>query len=299
MKTLAGVAVALAALVAAPVQSQAARLYHIPTLYHVGFWVRDIAKSRAFYHDYLGFDEPYDLHRASGVLQMAVMKVNERQVIYLFPDASKIKPDGDNLDHLGLLTDSVAGLREHLVDNGFKVGRAARGHIGDLILSITDPDGHKFEVTQLTVDGQLMKHQGMGLPSTRISDRLLCATLAVADLGRSLRFYRDLLGFKVLHPRGTDGSVRVQVPDGTDYLILKPVRVQPGEPPPRAVPQYTLAVPDVSQAAATLAARAATTGFAPPSAPTESPFGQKEISCVDPDGTRVVLAQPAQAALAQ
>jgi len=73
----------------------------VPSLYHVGFWVKDIAKSRAFYHDYLGFEEPYVLNRANGVLQLVVMKVNERQVIYLFPDATRILSNGDNLDHLG------------------------------------------------------------------------------------------------------------------------------------------------------------------------------------------------------
>src|SRR6516225_8838746 len=75
------------------------RDFRLPSLYHVGFWVKDIAKSRAFYHDFLGYDEPYELRRPNGDLQMVVMKVNERQVIYLFTDATKILPNGDNLDH--------------------------------------------------------------------------------------------------------------------------------------------------------------------------------------------------------
>ena len=89
------------------------RQFHLPSLYHVGYWVRDIAKSRAFYKDYLGYDEPYVLNRTNGVLQMVVMKVNERQVILLFPDATRILPNGDNLDHLGLETDNIAAAREY------------------------------------------------------------------------------------------------------------------------------------------------------------------------------------------
>ena len=45
---------------------------------------------------------------------MVVMKVNERQVIYLFTDSTKILPNGDNLDHLGLETDNINAVREHL-----------------------------------------------------------------------------------------------------------------------------------------------------------------------------------------
>src|SRR5258708_14840542 len=175
---------------------QAGRNYHIYSLYHVGYWVRDIAKSRGFYKDYLGFEEPYSLNYPDGTLQMAVMKVNERQVIYLFPNAAKILPNGDNLDHLGLETDDLAALREDLLAKQIKVGEVHRGRIGDLILGVKDPDGHTFEITQLTPEGQLLQHQGRGLPATRASDRLRSATIAVADLAASVRFYRDILGFK-------------------------------------------------------------------------------------------------------
>src|SRR3954467_4012097 len=148
------------------------RSFHISSLYHVGFWVKDVAKQRAFYHDYLGFDEPYSLNYPDGRLQMAVMKVNERQVIYLFTDATKILPNGDNLDHLGLETDNLAAVREHLLAQGLKVGDVHRGRIGDLLLGIKDPDGHTYEITQLEPQGQLLQHQGQALPASRISSHL-------------------------------------------------------------------------------------------------------------------------------
>src|SRR5436305_15264392 len=141
---LSGMLLALCASGAPP-----AREFHIPALYHVGYWVRDIAKARSFYHDYLGFEEPYALNYATGKLQMVVMKVNERQVIYLFTDATRILPNGDNLHHLGLETDNLAAVREHLLAQGIKVGEIHRGRIGDLLLGVKDPDGHSYEITQL------------------------------------------------------------------------------------------------------------------------------------------------------
>jgi lactoylglutathione lyase/glyoxylase I family protein len=268
------------------------RNFHIPALYHVGFWVRDIEKSRAFYKTYLGFAEPYDLYRANGALQMVVIKVNERQVILLFPDAAKILPDGDNLDHLGLETDNITAVHDYLVAHGIKVGNPARGHIGDMILSVNDPDGHKFEITQFEPEGQLLKHQGRNLVATRISTHLLAASVAVSNLEVSLHFYRDILGFKEIwrdRRTGTPHSVHLQVPDGTDYLDLRPCEQKSGADPARAVAQFYLEVPDAAKAAEILAGRAKPADFPPPAMSDD----KHEASCLDPDGTRVVLIEKA------
>ena len=187
-----------------PLRAQdAARGFRIPTLYHVGYWVRDAAKARDFYEKYLGFEEPYVLNHADGTLQMVVIKVNERQVIYLFPDSSRIKPNGDNLDHLGLLVDNVAALHDTLIARGLKVGAPHLGHIGDLLMGVFDPDGHGFEATQLEPQGQLLRHQGKSLPATRIASHLRSATVVTSDLAASVAFYRDKLGFKEV---GTVGA---------------------------------------------------------------------------------------------
>jgi len=120
--------------------------FHIPALYHVGFWVSDISKARKFYHDFLGYDEPYSLLTPQGALQMAVMKVNEDQVIYLFPNPKKILPNGDNLDHLGLIVDDAQALFNRFVESGLKVKPVHKARIGDTILTCSDPDGHIFEI---------------------------------------------------------------------------------------------------------------------------------------------------------
>jgi catechol 2,3-dioxygenase-like lactoylglutathione lyase family enzyme len=219
------------------------------------------------------------------------MKVNERQVIYQFNNASKILPNGDCLDHLGLEVDDLKALRTHLLAHGVTVKDVTRGRIGDFILTVKDPDGRTYEMTQFAPEGQLLKHQGQNLPVSRISAHLLSATIRVADLAVSLRFYRDILGFTEVGKAGADGSVRIQVPDGTDYLILSPYDAHSGQPAPWAVPEYALAVPDVSKAAAILKERARTNGSQPPSEPTLSAFGKREVSIIDPDGVRVVLLQ--------
>lgn len=265
------------------------REFHFPSLYHVGYWVRDIAKARAFYHDFLGYDEPYVLNRPNGDLQMVVMKVNERQVIYLFTDATKILPNGDNLDHLGLETDNIAAAREHLLALGMKVGTVNRGRIGDLLLGVKDPDGHPYEITQFAPEGQLLKHQGESLAPGRVSARLLSATIAVADLAGALHFYVDILGFKKI--AGPAGLARVQLPDGGDFLDLTPYERKPGADAARGVPDFSLEVASAQKTFDLLTVRAKSLGFAPPAPVSVSADGRRQTSCVDPDGTRVILKE--------
>ncbi len=274
-----------AVIVAAP----APRAFRLPSLYHVGFWVRDVAKARAFYHDFLGYDEPYELRRPNGDLQMVVMKVNERQVIYLFTDATKILPNGDNLDHLGLETNAIEVARTHLLAHDVKVGAVNRGRIGDFLLGVKDPDGHAWELTQFAPEGQLLQHQGKGLAPGRIAAKLRSATLAVANLDAALHFYVDVLGFTRVGGEGVgpaDAPVRVQLPDGDDYLDLKPA-----EPGARAVPEYCLEVDDIAKTFATLGARAKKLGLPAPAPITTAHDGLRQTSVVDPDGTRVVLKE--------
>jgi catechol 2,3-dioxygenase-like lactoylglutathione lyase family enzyme len=297
MKTLAALVAFIVAMFSLSVAAEPNRSFHVPALYHVGFWVRDIAKSRQFYHDFLGFDEPYELRRATGVLQLVVMKVNERQVIYLFPDATKILPSGDNLDHLGLETDAIAAVHDNLVTQGLKIGDVGRGRIGDLLLGVKDPDGHLFEFTQFEPEGQLLKHQGQNLPATRISDHLRSATLTVADVEAARHFYCDVLGFKlVASPAAKTNPKRiaVQVPDGTDYLELWAEAASETDRV-RSVPEYCLDVADVTKAAQLLSTRATSLGLPPPSAISLGENGRRRFSCVDPDGTRVVFQEPAAA----
>jgi catechol 2,3-dioxygenase-like lactoylglutathione lyase family enzyme len=133
----------------------------------------------------------------------------------------------------------------------------------------------------------------MNLAATRISTHLLTASIAVSNLEASLHFYRDILGFKEISRGGNEGHVPdfviLQVPDGTDYLDLRPYEKKPGADPARAVAQFCLEVPDAAKAAAILTGRAKATGFAPPTMSDD----RHEASCTDPDGTRVVLIEKA------
>src|SRR3569832_1847351 len=82
---------------------------------HMAISVSDIGKSRAFYHDWLGFAEPYDLKNTDGSLNMTFFKVNEDQYIEIFPVLQSFR---DRLNHSAGAAGGAAGRR---------AGRGARG----------------------------------------------------------------------------------------------------------------------------------------------------------------------------
>src|SRR6478672_10599250 len=133
--TRAGLAAVLClALQAGAGQPQRPRLTGVA---HMAISVSDIGKSRAFYHDWLGFQEPYDLKNTDGSLSMTFFKVNEDQYIEVFPG---LKPEQDRLNHIAMATDDAAALRDYLASRGVRVPAAvSKVRIGNTSFNATDP----------------------------------------------------------------------------------------------------------------------------------------------------------------
>ena len=60
---------------------------------HIAFRVHDIAASRHFYKDFLGYAEPFDINGPDGKLIMAFIKINDRQYVELQVENSPDEPE--------------------------------------------------------------------------------------------------------------------------------------------------------------------------------------------------------------
>jgi catechol 2,3-dioxygenase-like lactoylglutathione lyase family enzyme len=256
--------------------------FHISSLYHVGFWVKDITQARLFYHDLLGYDEPYSLNTPQGVLQMVVMKVNDDQVIYLFPNSKKILPNGDNLDHLGFVIDDAQALYLHMQELGIKVKPVHRARVGDLVLTCSDPDGHVFEITQFEKIGELLKHRGKSNSELRISNALVSVSLSVKDLVNSINFYEKVFGFKV-KSFNPNSDALISIADGYNTIHL--IQSQANT---RAVIDYTLEVLDIYKTKTILINRTKALGYV---FETSAVLDNTKLWLKDPDGTRILFYQ--------
>ena len=267
---------------------------HIVGLSHVAFYVHDMEKTRAFYKDFLGFEEPYSITNKDGTLHLTWIKINDHQTLELFPEGTN---SGDRLYHVALETDDAVGMRDYLAAHGVKVPeKVGKGKIGNLNYFIKDPNGHIVEITQYSPDGWTMRNQGKFLPDTRISTNMPHAGILVGDLDASQKFYEGILGFHEIW-RGAKNPavlswVHEQVPDGKDFLEFMLYSDLPAADKRGKYHHFCLEVPDVEKAKAILQQRAAKIGYTKPMDIQTGVNHKRQLNLYDPDGTRVELMEP-------
>ena len=277
----------------------------ITGLSHVALFVKDVEQSRAFYKDFLGYAEPYAVFDEGDKLRLTFMKINDRQVIELFPERqpdSTSSPQGgsDRLNHIALEVDDAEAMRAYLASKGIKVpDKVPKGRIGNSNFTIRDPDGHGVEIVQYEPDGWTVRERGKHLPDTRMAPRISHVGILVADLERSNAFYRDILGLRETWRGSRDGKllswVNMTVPDGQDYIELM-LYDQPITPERRLIAHHIcLELPDVPKAETVLKSRTMPPMCKPMTAMRVGRNGKRQINLYDPDGTRVEIMEPTTA----
>src|ERR1700730_11042805 len=87
---------------------------------HMALYVGDLAKYRAFYKDFLGYDEPYSLKQKGGTAdRIAFIKINEQQYLELF--AEEPQHNDGQLNHISFYTDNAKAMRDYLAARAVKV----------------------------------------------------------------------------------------------------------------------------------------------------------------------------------
>jgi len=251
---------------------------HITGIAHMAIYVHDMEKSRAFYHDFLGYDEPYQLNNPDGTLSMTFFKVNERQYIEVFPERA---PGTDRLNHISLETDDIEGLRRYLAAKGVKVpAKPGVGRIGNQNFNITDPDGHTVEMVQYMPDGWTVREKGKYLPD-RVSTRIM---------------HVGILGFQEIWRGSHDGKilswVNTKVPDGDTYIEFMLYDQIPGPTARGTAHHMCLEVPDLDKAKAWLEARPAMKQYTRTLEIRTGTNRKRQLNLYDPDGTRLELMEP-------
>jgi catechol 2,3-dioxygenase-like lactoylglutathione lyase family enzyme len=261
---------------------------------HMAISVSDIGKSRAFYHDWLGFAEPYDLKNPDGSLNMTFFKVNEEQYVEVFPG---LQPDRDRLNHIAIVTDDAAALREYLAARGIKVPATVnKVRIGNTAFNVTDPDGHTVEFTQYEPSGWTRRETGKSLGDARISSHILHVGILVGDALAAAKFYGDVLGLKEFWRGNAANSpyvswINMRLPDGEGYLDVMLYADLPAPAQRGTQHHICLEVPDIEQARARLEANAYRASYPRPLEIRTGINRRRQLNLFDPDGTRIELME--------
>jgi catechol 2,3-dioxygenase-like lactoylglutathione lyase family enzyme len=287
---------ALSVISAVVTAQQAPKRPKILGVAHMALYESDLGKARAFYEDFLGFAEPYNLKRKnSNETRIAFIKINDYQYLELF--AEPPKQDG-HLNHISFYTDNAEAMREYLAAQGVEVPeKVGKGQIKNLNFNIKDPDGHTVEIVEYTPDGWSIQNKGKFMPATRISDHMTHVGVVVGNLDASMKFYHGILGFGEFW-RGAAGEgkmlswVNMRVPDGTDYIEFMLYRNYPGPEQIGTKNHLCLVVPDVAKAMETLKSRPAYKDYGKEMKIQVGVNRKRQLNLYDPDGTRIELMEP-------
>ncbi len=288
-----------------PAQEPAARP-KILGVAHLALYVKDLAKTRQFYQDFLGYAEPYTLPTQDGSgVRIAFVKINDSQYIEIFTEPDR----GEGpLNHISVYTDSAERMRDYLVAKGVPLmGNAAhgpipKGMIGNKNFNVQDPDGHIVEIVEYQPDSWTIQHAGKDMPAARISDHIAHVGFLVGDLGKSVGFYGGVLGFTETwrgSRRMPDGTfdkllswVNLRVPEGSDYLEFMLYSTLPAPDARGTANHMSLLVPDAQKAVEELKRRAVRTGYTREITVQTGVNRKRQVNLYDPDGTRIEVMEP-------
>ena len=159
---------------------------------HAAFYVSDLAKARAFYEGFLGFQSPFSIPRKDPKEQLVWIKINDRQSVELFP-GSEVSPEADRLYHIAVETDDAEGMRLYLQAKGIAVPpKTGIGRIGNKNYFVKDPNGNTVEIVEYLAGGWTMREQGKFMPDTRISTRMSHVGVLVGQFEASMKFYGEI-----------------------------------------------------------------------------------------------------------
>jgi len=278
---------------AAALSAQSAARPRITGVAHIALYASDFEKSRAFYRDFLGFEEPYSLSKPDGTPAMTFFKINERQYIELFPETA---PKTDRLSHISLETDNAEGMRRYLAARGVAVpGQVPKGRIGNSNFNIKDPEGHTVEIVQYETGGWTVRERGKHMPEARVSKHMMHVGIIVTDFDAEMKFYTDILGFREIWRGSSSGTVlswvNLKVPDGEDYIEFMLFKEAPLSGRRGTAHHLCLEVPDVAASVAQLEAKPYFKNYSRSIEVKTGINRKRQANLYDPDGTRTELME--------
>ena len=265
---------------------------------HLAVYVKDLARTRQFYEDFLGYGEPFTLPNKDHTgTRIVFIKVNDQQYFEIFNEADRGE---GQLNHISFYTDDADRMYSYLKSKGVEVmsdkGSVGKGQTGNKNFNVKDPDGHIVEIVGYQPDSWTAREAGKFMPATRISDHIMHVGVLAGDLDASMKFYGDILGFREFW-RGSGSPrmlswVNIRPREGQDYLELMLYNSLP-EPGARGTKNHaSLTVPDAGKALEELKKRVAKVGYDREIVIQTGVNRKRQINLYDPDGTRIELMEP-------
>jgi catechol 2,3-dioxygenase-like lactoylglutathione lyase family enzyme len=128
------------------VGAQDRRLPGVVGINHIAIVTANYDAMRAFYVDTMGFPEVFTSRSAAGEPTLTYLQASRATFIELFPANATRQP---GFQHVGLHVEDVNATAARLRERGMTVGTPRQGGTGSIIVTVTDPDGTRIELSEL------------------------------------------------------------------------------------------------------------------------------------------------------
>ena len=224
---------------------------------HAAFFTKDLDNTRAYFKEFLGYDEPIVMPDKKGRIAFTVIKINDRQFVELFPER---EVGGKRMYHFAVETDDAEAMRLYLKSKGCEVpDETPVGRTGNRNYFVKDPNGNICEIVQYMPDGRTVEDYGAHMPESRIATRMSHVGIMTPDLDAAMSFYVDILGFKEVWRGGPDPAkvkwVHLQIPEGSETVELMLYEEEPSHEKLGSMNHICLEVPDLDKAGEILNSR--------------------------------------------
>lgn len=262
---------------------------------HMTVKVTDLTASRAFYGEFLGYDEVAVPGKSSVEGGRAFFRVSDRQYIEL---RAGLEQGRDRLDHISFQTDDAAGLRSYLLSRGIEA--SAIETLDEAVgrgFTVRDPEGHRVELVEYSRMRSERVGKSVAASDRRISSRILHLGIIIGDVPAAMRFYGDVLGLKEFW-RGqgrnseTVSWINMRLPDGEDYVEFMLYAEKPAEDRRGSQHHICLEVDDIEAAKARLEANPYRKTYTRELQINTGVNRRRQLNLFDPDGTRIELMEP-------
>ena len=204
---------------AGPLPAQDAR--KLDCIAHVALRVSDVARSRAFYKT-LGWDQAFEFGDDKGT-DTSYVKVSDHQYIELCRRNRPSDPIG--FMHICLETVDLARLSAAYTALGLTPTESKKGHAGNVLFNLRDPEGQVIEYTQYLPGSLHSNARGKFVEEVRISDHMIDVVMTAKDVDAEKAFFVGKLGFQGIGYKlslpGTPGEtveLKPRVPGETPEL---------------------------------------------------------------------------------
>jgi lactoylglutathione lyase len=253
---------------------------------HIAYYVTSADRARAYYENFLGFEEAFALKNQDGSDHIVCVKINDRQYIEL-----RVEPPVNHgfLHDIAFWTTDAGAVRGSLASRESTLSPmnpVNNDEAGDLGFDITDPFGFKVRIVQYLADSRTGAAKGARMPATRLSDHIDHVGILIGDRTVAAKFYEDAFGFV----SEGDGS-KQRIGTGPDRFELGFERKPPTVDRFHVKNHICLSVADVPKVAAMLQGKPAAKEFR--AIETHVLDNGKHVAeLYDADGNRVELMEP-------